>query len=257
MKKLSLDFYGDKITVPFPKDFQDLTDKIHQNYQLNLSDILAIDISYIKNKVKRTIKSENDFKIFIISKVPSLSLEIVESPELNEKKMLKISKEDKIRLETLKKKKTEIRFKIEEKEKESQKRFNEIKYQLVLLDQQKTQLLNKLQLSMKDQNKEEKELVSKIMKLSKELKTAPVFKIPEKGPLPVKGNTPKEKEYLECIRKYSACLKLSEKMFAIPRKSIDEVDRKIKSLHKKFNGNNRTNEEDIFDLKKEENLINK
>ena len=257
MKKLSLDFYGDKITVPFPKDFQDLTDKIHQNYQLNLSDILAIDISYIKNKVKRTIKSENDFKIFIISKVPSLSLEIVESPELNEKKMLKISKEDKIRLETLKKKKTEIRSKIEEKEKESQKRFNEIKYQLVLLDQQKTQLLNKLQLSMKDQNKEEKELVSKIMKLSKELRTSPVFKLPEKGPLPVKGNTPKEKEYLECIRKYSACLKLSEKMFAIPRKSIDEVDRKIKSLHKKFNGNNRTNEEDIFDLKKEENLINK
>ena len=110
---------------------------------------------------------------------------------------------------------------------------------------------------MKDQNKEEKELVSKIMKLSKELKTSPVFKLPEKGPLPVKGNTPKEKEYLECIKKYSACLKLSEKMFAIPRKSIDEIDRKIRSLHKKFNGNNRTNEEDIFDLKKEENLINK
>ena len=257
MKKLTLDFYGDKKTVPFPKDFEALTSEIQKNFQLNLSDIFAIDISYVKNKVKKSIKSENDFKIFLVSRSPSVSLEIIESPEFNEKKMLKISKEDKIRLETLKKKKTEIKLKIEEKEKESEKRYNEVKYQVALLNQQKSQIIAKLQNSMKDQNKEEKELVPKIMKLAKELNISPVFKLPEKGPLPVKGNTAKEKEYLELIKKYSSCLKLSEKMFSIPRKSIDDLDKQIKALYKKYYGNNRSNEEDIFELKKEENLINK
>ena len=257
MKKLTLDFYGDKKTISYPKDFDSLTSEIQQNYQLNLSDIFSIDITYIKNKIKKSIKSENDFKIFLISKVPSVSLEIIESPELNEKKMLKISKEDKNRLETLKKKKTEIKLKLDEKEKENEKRFNEIKYKIVLLNQQKSQLLTKLQASMKDQNKEERELVSKIVNIAKELKVSPVFKLPEKGPLPVKGNTAKEKEYLELIKKYSNCLKFSEKIFSIPRKNIDDLDKQIKSLYKKYNGNNRNSEEDIFDLKKEENLINK
>ena len=31
MKKLTLDFYGDKISIPFPKDFPSLSKEIEQN----------------------------------------------------------------------------------------------------------------------------------------------------------------------------------------------------------------------------------
>jgi len=74
-----------------------------------------LDISYTKNKAKKSIKSENDYKIFICSKASLINVEIVKSNELN---LGKISKEDKSRLEALKKKRTDIKMNIKQKEKE-------------------------------------------------------------------------------------------------------------------------------------------
>ena len=57
MQKLSLNFYGEQVSIQCPKDFDSLK-KEAQKYQLNLFDILEIDISYIKNETKKLIKSE-------------------------------------------------------------------------------------------------------------------------------------------------------------------------------------------------------
>ena len=107
MKKLTFDFYGEKISIPFPKDFISLSKEIKENFQLNLSEVFALDISYTKNKVKKSIKSENDYKIFFCSKASLINLEIVEINNLFQNNLLnkKISKEDKDKLEALKKKK--------------------------------------------------------------------------------------------------------------------------------------------------------
>jgi len=78
MKKLTLDFYGEKISVPFPKDFASLMKEIEENFHLNLSEVFALDISHTKNKVKKSIKTEDDYKIFICSKANLINLEIVE-----------------------------------------------------------------------------------------------------------------------------------------------------------------------------------
>ena len=132
MKNLTLDYYGDKISIPFPKDFPSLTKEIEQNFQLNLSDVFTLDISYTKNKVKKSIKSENDYKIFICSKASLINLEIVESDGLFLKNSLTIgknTKEDKARLEALNKKKSQMKIKIEEKEKELQKKNRRIQNQ--------------------------------------------------------------------------------------------------------------------------------
>ena len=162
MKKLTLDFYGEKISIPFPQDFASLSKEIDQNFQINLSEVFSLDISYTKNKVKKSIKSENDYKLFINSKATLINIELVESNELFQNNSLnfkKNSKEDKDKLEALKKKKAELKTKIEQKEKETQIKKEEYQLQVDSLNNQKTQYLNKLQKDMKDQGKKEKDRV--------------------------------------------------------------------------------------------------
>ena len=250
MKKLTLDFYGEKISIPYPKDFSSLSDEINQNFQLNLSEVFTLDISYTKNKVKKSIKSENDYKLFINSKAPLINIEIVESADLI-KNIGKNSKDDKDKLESLKKKREQINIKIEKKEKETEIKKEEYKNQIESLTQQKTQYLVKLQNDMKNQNKNEKDLVIRITQLAQEIKAKLVFKLPEKGPLPVKGNSKKEKEYIELIEQYNQSLKQGEKLFSIPRNNINDMDRQIKAVYRKHYGNSKSSQEEIFELKKE------
>ena len=248
MKKLTLDFYGEKISIPFPQDFASLSKEIDQNFQINLSEVFSLDISYTKNKVKKSIKSENDYKLFINSKATLINIELVESNELFQNNSLnfkKNSKEDKDKLEALKKKKAALKTKIEQKEKETQIKKEEYQLQVDSLNNQKTQYLNKLQKDMKDQSKKEKDFVTKITQLSKELNVPLTFKVPEKGP----------KEYLELIKKYNECLKMGEKLFSGPRKNINDLDNQIKKIYKKYYGNNKSSQEEVFELKKEENSI--
>jgi hypothetical protein len=258
MKKLTLDYYGEKKSIPYPKDFSSLSNEIAKNFQLNLSDVFSLQISFTKNKVKKIIQSEDDFKIFLISKASLINIEIIRSYELFQNNLLnfeKISKEDKAKLETLKEKIVEIRINIKDKEEKLKQKFNELKLQVESLDKQKAQCLTKLQNSMTGQKNKEKELVSKITKLAKEINAKLCFKLPENGPLPVKGNSKKEKEYLELIKQYMNCLAEGEKLFAIPRKNIDDFDKKIKTLNKKYYGFNKSEQEEIFELKNEEKLI--
>ena len=90
MKNLTLDFYGEKIKIPFPKDFPSLSNEIYQNLNLNISDVFSLYISYTKNKTKKSIKSEDDYKLFICSKVSVINLEIVESKELSQNNSMNI-----------------------------------------------------------------------------------------------------------------------------------------------------------------------
>ena len=254
MKKLTLDFYGEKIFVPFPKDFASLMKEIEENFHLNLSEVFALDISHTKNKVKKSIKTEDDYKIFICSKANLINLEIVELNDLFQNNLLN-KKTSKDKLEPLKKKRTEIKMKIEEKEKKHQKEIEEYKLNIESLNLQKAQYIKKLQKFMKDQNEKEKDLVSRITQLSKEIKAKLIFKLPEKGPSPVKGNSKKEKEYLELIKQYNDSLKIGENLFSAPRKNIEDLDKQIRAIYKKYYGNNKNIQEEIFELKKEESLI--
>lgn len=106
---------------------------------------------------------------------------------------------------------------------------------------------------MTGQKNKEKELVSKITKLAKEINAKLCFKLPENGPLPVKGNSKKEKEYLELIKQYMNCLAEGEKLFAIPRKNIDDFDKKIKTLNKNIMDLIKVNKKKFSNLKMKKN----
>ena len=196
MEKLTIDFYGEKTIIPLPKDFSSLSKEISNIIQLNLPEVFSLDISYTKNKINKFIKSENDYKLFINSKVSIINLEIVELNKSLQNNLLNSGiNEDKTKLEYLRKKRDEIKLKIEKKQEDVKNIINEYKPKIESLNERKTYYINKLQKDMKDQNKKEKELVSKMTKLSKEINAPLIFKIPTNGSLPFKENTPKEKEY--------------------------------------------------------------
>ena len=112
MKNISLNFYGEEILIECPKDYVSLKKQIAMQYQLSLSDILELDISYIKNEQKKLIKSEIDFKTFLHSRVPKLNLDIKESSQLYQKSLLDLqnkAKDDLVQLEMLNNKKKKIK----------------------------------------------------------------------------------------------------------------------------------------------------
>ena len=110
MKKLSMNFYGEEVSIQLPKDFASLRKEIAQKYELSLSDISEIDITYLKNEQKKVIKSEIDFKTFVHSRIVNITLEINESSKLYQKSLLDLqnkTKDDMDRLTELKKQKDE------------------------------------------------------------------------------------------------------------------------------------------------------
>ena len=258
MNKLSLNFYGEEISIQCPKDFVSLKKEIAQKYQLSLSDILEIDISYMKNETKKLIKSEIDFKSFLHSRVLKLTLDINESSQLFQKSLLDLqnkSKDDIAQLELLKKKKEENKINQVKEYQETKKKIDDLNNQIKILNQRKLDYVKSIKKMMRGPRNKEKELMVKITKLGKEIGAPLVFKIPEKGPLPVKGETEKEKKFLDLIQRNTDCLNSQEKLYATPRKNMGDMDKQIKEINKKNLGIIKESQKRIMALKKEENIL--
>ena len=99
----------------------------------------------------------------------------------------------------------------------------------------------------------EKELVAKITKLGNEIGAPLVFKLPEKGPLPFKVETAKEKKLLELIKRNTDCLNVQKLLYITPRKNMTDMDKQIKEINKKCLGIIKVSQKEMLTLKKEEN----
>ena len=258
MKNLSLNFYGEQTNIKCPKDFASLKKEIAQVYRLTLSDVSEINISYTKNDEKKIIKSEIDFKTFLHSRVPKLNLEIDESSILCQKSLLDLQNDAKdglIQLELLKKKKEENKAMQTKINEEAKKKIEKLNDEIKDLGQKKLDYVKSIKRMMRGPRNKEKELRVKINKLGNEIGAQIVFSIPEKGPLPVKGETEKEKKYLELIKRNTECLDVQEKLYATPRKNMADIDKQIKEINKKSLGIIKASQKEIISLKKEENKL--
>ena len=256
MKNISLNFYGEEVVIECPKDYVSLKKQIAKQYELSLSDTLEIDISYIKNDQKKLIKSEIDFKTFLHSRVPKLNLDINESSQLYQKSLLDLqnkAKDDLIQLEMLKKQKEENKKKQEKENEETKKKIDDLNKQIKEIGQQKLEYVKSIKKMMRGPRNKEKELVTKITKLGNEIGAPLVFKLPEKGPLPIKGETEKEKKLLDLIKKNTDCLNVQEQLYVTPRKNMIDMDKQIKEINKKCLGIIKLSQKEMMALKKEEN----
>ena len=235
MQKLSVNFYGEEVSIQFPKDFVSLIKDIAQKYELSLSDILEIDISYTKNDQKKLIKSEVDFKTFVHARVYNISLDVNESSKLYQKALLDLQnkkRDDLDMLNELKKKKAENKKKQEIESEACKQKIDELNNKIKLLGQQKLEYVKSVKKLMRGPRNKEKELTVKITKLGKEIGAPLVFQMHEKEPLPVKGETEKEKKFLDLLKRNTDCLNVQEKLYAEPKKKMINMDIEIKKINK-------------------------
>ena len=258
MKNLSINFYGEEVSINCPKDFVSLRKEIAKTYELSLSDILEIDISYNKDEVKKVIKTEIDFKTFLHSRISKLNLDISEKSVLFQKNLVdlqKKAKDDLTQLETLKKKKEENKKKQEKEYAESKKKVEDLNKKIKELGQKKLEYVKNIKNVMRGPRNKEKELVVKITKLGKEIGAPLIFTVPEKGPLPIKGETEKEKKLVDLIKRNTDCLKVQEQLYSTPRKNMADMDKEIKEINKKCLYIIKNSQKEMMALKKEEHVL--
>ena len=258
MKKLSVNFYGEEVSIQLPKDFASLRKEIAQKYELSLSDISEIDITYLKNEQKKVIKTEIDFKTFVHSRILNITLEINESSKLYQKSLLDLqnkTKDDMARLTELKKQKDENKKKQELESAACKKKIDELNEQIKELGRQKLEYVKSVRDRMRGPRNKEKELVVKITKLGKEIGAPLVFKLPEKGPMPVKGETEKEKKFLDLLKRNTDILKAQEQLYATPKQKMIDMDKEIKEKNKMSINIIKSSQKEMLALKKEENNL--
>ena len=259
MKNLTLNFYSETKQIPLEKDLSSLKESISTHYNLSLSDVDEIEISYKVNEIKKIIKSEVDYKIFLHSRKPELNLGIKESSVLYQKSLEDLrnkKKEDLLKLNLLKMKKEENKKKQEKESAETKKKLDELNNQIKNINQQKLDYVKSIKKMMSGPRNKEKELSTKITKLGKEIEAPLVYNLTEGNELPVKGETQKEKKYLELIQKNTECLKVQEQLYSTPRKNMTQLDTKIKEINKQCFNIIKSSQKVMADLKKEEkNLI--
>ena len=108
---------------------------------------------------------------------------------------------------------------------------------------------------MRGPRNKEKELTVKITKLGKEIGAPLVFQMPEKEPLPVKGETEKEKKFLDLLKRNTDCLNVQEKLYAEPKKKMINMDIEIKKINKQCINIIKNSQKEMLALKKEENNL--
>ena len=108
---------------------------------------------------------------------------------------------------------------------------------------------------MRGPRNKEKVLMVIISKLGNEIGAPLVFKVPEKGSLSVKGETEKEKKFIDLLKRNTDYLNAQEKLYATPRKNTGDTDKQIKESHKKSLGIIKESQQKIMALKKEENNL--
>ena len=96
MKNLTLNYYSEQQVIPLKKELSSLKKSISEHYNLSLSDVDEFEISYTANNIKKTIKTEIDYKTFLHARTSELNLEIKESSKLykNSLKDLQQKKKD-------------------------------------------------------------------------------------------------------------------------------------------------------------------
>ena len=173
MNPLILNFFGDLISVPKPKDLLSLRRIISLKFFLTEKDTEEIFLNYTQKGEKISISSEEDYKAFYQSNINKIDLDISEESQIYEESSKKIQEESLIEQEKLKElinknkeleniKKTQF-----ESDKENLKNINN---KIIELTELKNQLKKKIDQETKLIEKEIKVNGEKIKQLQTRLK---------------------------------------------------------------------------------------
>ena len=172
MKNISLNFFGEEVSINMPTDLASLRQQISEKYMFSPSDAAEIVVSYAKDLGKIIIQTEQDFVKFISDKINKIDLDISQDSQLFKKNFNTLQKEtddNKKKLDEALKKRDEIKKK---RETALKTRTDEIKKLEEKIQQIKNEKKKIQQLSKKEEKefgKQEHDLNKKIHVLQEKL----------------------------------------------------------------------------------------
>ena len=93
MSKLTLNFFGDSVVVPKPKDLPSLRRIISLKFFLTEKDAEEILLNYTKKGEQISITTEEDYEAFFKSKINKIDLDISEKSQIYEESFKKLQEE--------------------------------------------------------------------------------------------------------------------------------------------------------------------
>ena len=172
MKNVSLNFFGEEVSINMPTDLASLRQQISEKFMFSPSDTAEIIVSYVKDLGKIIIKTEQDFVNFVSSKINKIDLDISQDSKLFQKNLNSLQKEsedNKKQLEEALKKRDEIK---KQKETALKNRKDEIKKLQKKIEEIQKKKKKVQQLSNKEEKqfcKQEKDINKKINELQEKL----------------------------------------------------------------------------------------
>ena len=173
MSKLTLDFFGESILVPKPKDLASLRSIISLKFFLTEKDAEEVLLSYTKNSQKISITTEEDFEAFYKSNINKIDLDISEKSQIYEESFKKIQEEslmEQNRLQELIQKNKELEEQKQTKFQSDVENLKNINSKIVELTGLKNKLKKKITEGTKLIEKEIQQNEKKIKELQAKLK---------------------------------------------------------------------------------------
>ena len=133
MKNISLNFFGENVSINMPTDLASLRQQISEKFMFSPSDAAEIVISYAKDLGKKIIETEQDFVNFISDKITKVDLDISQNSKLyiDNLNNLKKEKDDNTKaLNEALKKKDEIKMKKETTLKKNNEQIKKLENQI-------------------------------------------------------------------------------------------------------------------------------
>ena len=172
MKNISLNFFGEEISIKMPTSLSSLRQEISEKFLFSPSDAAEVVLTYMKDLGKKIIQTEQDFVNFVSNKIGKIDLDISQDSKLYQKNLDSLQKESeeaKKELELCLKKKEEIKKEKEVCLKEEMAKLKEVEIKLKRLLRQKKNIQKKMNQDKKKFLQEEKENNKKILTLKEKL----------------------------------------------------------------------------------------
>ena len=91
--KINLNLFGEIVNIEPPSNLIELREKISENFVLNKSDAEELILSYTKESKSINIEKEEDYKIFLESKINQIKIDISQNSHIYQENLSQLKEE--------------------------------------------------------------------------------------------------------------------------------------------------------------------
>ena len=174
MKKISLNFFGEKAEINMPTNLESLKKAISDQFLFSPSDAAELIIGYAKDLGKKIIETEQDFQNFVKEKIFQIDLDINENSRIYKENLNEIEKDQNLKeLDLLVNNRKKLIEENEKELKESKEKITQLQKQIMEINKKIFSSRNELRKKYADNLKKIEEEDIKINNLRQKLNLSP------------------------------------------------------------------------------------